>query len=252
MDSSADKIHQALEAVNVARRHHQSVPELGYASVEIKRFQARRFRATYADLLASSRYKAAARFFLEELYSDRDYSARDEQFARIASTLARLFPQSVVDTAGALAQVHALTERLDDLMALQWLAGGPVSATSESCALYIRCWRSVADHADRQKQLQTVLELGEQLDRLTRKPGLRTLLKMMRGPAAAAGLSSLQAFLEAGFDAFAGMHGATEFLGTVRDRESAWLDSLFNDETVTCETKLTGLMDSVPAVEAQH
>lgn len=252
MDSSSDKIHQALEAVNFARKRHQTIPELGIASAEVKRFQARRFRATYADLLASPRYKAAARFFLEELYSDKDYAARDEQFARIASTIARLFPQSVVDTASALAQVHALTEHLDDLMALQWLAGRSVVTTSESCALYIQCWRSVADRADRQKQLEIVLDLGDRLDRLTRKPGLRTLLKMMRGPAAAAGLSSLQAFLEAGFDAFAGMRGANEFLRIVRERESAWLESLFNDETVTCETRLTRLMDGVPAIEAPH
>ena len=70
----------------------------------------------------------------------------------------------------------------------------------------------VADNDSRQRQLAVVLELGHALNRLTRMPGLRTMLKMMRRPAGVAGLESLQKFLEAGFDAFADMRGADEFL----------------------------------------
>ena len=69
------------------------------ANAAIKRFQAQRFQATYPDLLQSPRHPAAARFFLHELYSDKEYAERDQQFARIAYTLARLFPQSAVNTA---------------------------------------------------------------------------------------------------------------------------------------------------------
>ena len=48
---------------------------------------------------------------------------------------------------------------------------------------------------------------------------LRGTLRMMRGPAAAAGLAELQHFLEQGFDTFKSMKGAQHFLGTVRQRE---------------------------------
>ena len=243
MDAKAHQIQEALQSVDRLRQQHANNPLLRQASFDIKRFQAHRFQASYADLLQSPRYKSATTFFLHELYGDKDYAERDQQFARIASTIARLFPQAVVNTAAALAQVHALTEQLDDLMAHQWLKE---TAQGGDCARYVRCWRSVADSAARHRQLDVVQLLGQELDRLTRKPGLRTLLKLMRGPASAAGLSSLQHFLEAGFDAFADMRGADEFLEVIRLRESEWICSLFDDSSVACETKLTHLMQTCP------
>ena len=242
MDASAQQIRDALQAVAQLRQRHAADPPLARASLEVKRFQARRFQATYADLLKSPRYKTAAAFFLEELYGDKNYAERDQQFARIASTIARLFPQAVVNTAAALAQVHALTEGLDDLMAQQWQAAAPDSVGFETVPRYINCWHKVADADARHRQLEVVLNLGRELDRLTHKPGLRTLLRMMRGPANAAGLSSLQRFLETGFDAFADMRGAQGFLELIEQREREWIRSLFEDDTVACETKLGHLM----------
>ena len=242
MNATADQIHQALETVARLRHQRMGQPALAAANAAIKRFQASRFQATYTDLLNSPRYQTAARFFLHELYSDKDYAERDQQFARIASTIAKLFPQSVVDTAAALAEVHALTERLDDAMAHAYLGLQPGSHTQTDTARYIACWRQVAAPAARQQQLEVVLALGKSLDSLTRKPGLRTLLKMMRGPAAAAGLGSLQKFLEAGFDAFQTMRGADEFLKLITLRETDWIQRLFEEDAVACETKLNELL----------
>ena len=243
MDSAAPRIRQAMQAVSVLRQRHAANPSLHAALLEVKRFQARRFKATYADLLRSPRYRQAAMFFLDELYGDSNYEQRDQQFARIASTIARLFPVAVADTAATLAEVHALTEKLDDQMALCWLGTEGTGLPQR----YIRCWRTVADQPARQAQLRAVLHLGDELDRLTRTPGLRRLLKMMRTPAALAGLSSLQHFLEAGFDAFANINGAAEFLGIVRQRESAWMSLLFDADAVTCETEMQQLLASLDA-----
>ena len=242
MNATADQIHRALETVALLRQQRAGQPELVAANAAVKRFQAKRFQATYPDLLESPRYSAAACFFLQELYSDKDYTERDQQFARIASTVARLFPQAVVDTAAALTEVHALTEQLDDAMARAFVTLQSNNPGQTAAARYVSCWRSVAGHAARQHQLEVVLALGHSLDNLTRKPGLRTLLKMMRGPAAAAGLGSLQKFLEVGFDAFQTMRGADEFLRLIALREADWIQRLFNEDAVTCETNLTELL----------
>ena len=242
MNASADHIHTSLEAVARFRQLRAGNAPLSAANAAIKRFQAQRFQATYPDLLQSSRYQTAARFFLHELYSDKDYAERDQQFARIANTIAKLFPQSVVNTAAALADVHALTERLDDAMAHAYLALQTDNPGQTEAGRYIACWRQVADPAARHQQLEVVLALGRSLDSLTRKPGLRTLLKLMRGPAAAAGLGSLQKFLESGFDAFQTMRGADEFLKLITLRESDWIERLFDEEVVACETKLSELL----------
>lgn len=229
-----------MQAVSALRLQRAGDAQLAQACLEVKRFQAQRFTATYADLLHNERYRRAAAFFLQELYGEQDYGQRDQQFARIASTIARLFPLAVVETAAALAEVHALTEQLDAQLARQWLA----APASNQQARYVHCWRAVADRPARLRQLQVVLQLGQELDRLTRMRGLRSLLRMMRAPAAAAGLSALQGFLETGFDAFADMKGASEFLALIESRESVWIAALFDADAVACETSLRLLLTS--------
>ena len=241
MHASAADIQTSLEAVSRLRELRAGNAALMAANTAIKRFQAQRFQATYPELLQSPRYQTATGFFLHELYSDKDYAERDQQFARIASTIAKLFPQSVVNTAAALARVHALTERLDDAMARVYMVVRQANESQSEAACYITCWRQVADAAARYQQLEEILALGQSLDSLTRKPGLRMLLKMMRGPAAAAGLGSLQKFLESGFDAFQTLRGADEFLKLIALREAEWIGRLFVEDAVTCETKLLEL-----------
>jgi hypothetical protein len=114
---AAQTIRGAVTRVADLRTEAQANPSLRMAIAAIKSFQSRRFAGTYADLLESPEYGRAARFFLEDLYGDKDYSLRDAQFARIAGGLQRVFPQQVVETAVALANLHVLTEELDRKMA---------------------------------------------------------------------------------------------------------------------------------------
>jgi hypothetical protein len=76
------------------------------------------------------------------------------------------------------------------------------------------------------------------------------MLKMMRKPAQMAGLGSLQNFLESGFKHFADLahHKGTVscFLDTVKTRESAWLDCLFDASPVRGEAELTHVLGLAP------
>lgn len=239
--NTAQTIRESVAEVERLREESRLVPAIGAAVVRLKRFQARRFAGTYADLLASQSYAAAARFFLEELYSERDYGDRDAQFARIAGAVEKLFPRDVADTAATLARLHALTESLDHGMArIEPLDG------HDDVDGYVRAWRAIGRREDRQRQLETVVAVGAEMTRLTRLPGIRMMLKMMRGPASAAGMSSLQRFLEAGFDTFAGVAkqrgGAERFLEIIREREQHLVDLLFDADLVACETELRGIL----------
>ena len=235
-------IRDAVLQVTQLRQTAADQPGLAQAIGAVKRFQARRFAATYDDLLQSKQYQPAALFFLEELYSEKDYAERDIQFARIAAALERIFPQQVVQTAVALAKLHRLTEELDLAMAQTWVQ----NAQHSDVVRYVKAWRAVGRRSDRNTQLSTVLEVGHELDRLTRTRGLRMMLKMMRGPAHLAGMGSLQQFLESGFDTFAAMgrkgDGASHFLATVMAREEALLNLLFNADTVACETEIRRIL----------
>ncbi len=246
---AAATIRDAVARVAALRQDTVRCPALHAATLSVKAFQARRFAGTYADLLASKEYAGAARFFLDDLYSDKDYSLRDAQFARIAGALQRLFPSQVVATAVMLAQLHVLTEELDRQMASAWM-GGPTEVADDPVTRYMACWSVVGREFDRNRQLKMVLEVGAELDRLTRTPGLRMMLRMMRRPATAAGLGSLQTFLESGFDIFAQMAGkearAQRFLDTIRERESAWIRQLTVAEPASVETELRACLARYP------
>lgn len=230
-------VKESMARVADLRGMYREDVALGTAAIAVKAFQSARFAGTYGDLLSAPEFSNAARFFLVELYSDKDYSERDRQFARIAGTIQKFFPQSVVDTAVLLARLHRLSEDLDMEMARIWLTseGDPVCR-------YVTAWKTVGRESDRRWQLEAVLTLGRDLDRLTRKPGLRLMLRMMRRPAHAAGLGSLQSFLEAGFDTFASMSGVNarvaRFLSTIEQRESEWMDRLFDRESTACAEAL--------------
>jgi hypothetical protein len=235
-------IRSAVDRVGQLRQRATQRPGLAEAVSEIKHIQARRFQGTYADLLQTPQYQPAALFFLNELYSDKDYTQRDAQFSRIAGALERIFPEQVIHTAVSLAQLHALTEELDFSMAEQWLS----HRAGTDAARYVAAWRIVARRSDRQLQLTSTLEVGAELDRLTRKHGLRTMLRMMRRPANMAGLAALQQFLESGFDTFATMgkqEGAvSNFLALVNTRESLLIEALFDASTNYCEAEIDQLL----------
>lgn len=246
---AARKIRTAVAKVSLLRQAVLAKPALQIALSEVKRVQVRRFAGTYADVLADGPYATAARFFLEELYSERDYAERDAQFARIAGAIERLFPAQVADTAVALAQLHALSEELDQTMAVRWLEQEADSRSDGQ--RYVAAWRSVGRRGDREKQLSVVIGIGRQMAHLTRTPGLRMMLKMMRRPALAAGLGSLQRFLENGFDIFAAMArqgGTEEFLGIIETRETALIKMWFDSDMLACETALARTLGLTPSL----
>lgn len=245
---AARAIRDAVAAVSRLRQSASDDAPLRASLLEIKRLQSRRFSGTYADLLAGGPFAPAARFFLEELYGDKDYTRRDEQFARIAGAIEKLFPAHVAGTAAALAQLHAMTEDLDLQMARLWRSQAPGDLPLSR--RYAIAWRELGRRDERERQLDSVLALGHELARLTRLPGLRTMLRMMRGPANAAGLADLQRFLEEGFDTFAGMarrpRAVEEFLRTVQERERQLFSLLYGQDLVAGETELERILGQAP------
>lgn len=221
MNEQGHQILRCLQAVADERARRASVDGLGTAVLAVKQFQHLRFQASYADLLAQPRYARAARFFLDDLYGPMDFTQRDAQFARVVPALVRMLPADLVSTVAALGALHALSEALDTAMAA---VVGPLPI---SAAAYGAAWRTVGQPAERERQIGLMLSVGAALDRYTRNRLLRHSLRVMRGPAQAAGLGALQSFLETGFDTFGEMRGAEVFLATIASRERALAAHLF-------------------------
>jgi hypothetical protein len=220
----AERIIEHLGTVARLRALREADADLGRRVHALKAYQAARFERTYADLLASPRYRGAARFFLDELYGPQEFAERDAQFGRIVPGLVRLFPEELVGTLEMLGQLHALSEALDDAAARH------LPTLPPDAAGYVQAWQATGRAPAREQQIKLTLAIGTALDRYTRNRLLRSTLKVMRKPAQAAGLGDLQKFLETGFDAFGAMKGAAEFLAWVGERERALAAALFTPD----------------------
>lgn len=226
MSSTKPSIVEFLAQVDQERQRRGSDPELQAAVLALKTYQQRRFSKTYADLLGAPRYRAAASFFLNELYGPTDFTRRDAQFLRVAPAITRLFPAELVHAVDVLAQLHAVSERLDTAMA------DALRRRTVDARAYLHAWQATGQPDNRELQIALTQEIGATLDQYTRKPLIRQTLWMMRGPARAAGLGELQRFLEVGFDAFKAMKGASEFLAIVGERERALAQALFTTSDI--------------------
>lgn len=136
-----------------------------------------------------------------------------------------MLPEVFRATVSALIELHALTEEMDQAMA-RCLDG-----LEPDAAAYGRAWRRVGRPEARERQVALMLIVGRSLDRHTGNPLLGATLRVMRGPAHAAGLGALQEFLESGFQAFKAMKGAEEFLVAVAHNERAQIAALFGAST---------------------
>jgi hypothetical protein len=195
--------------------------DLAAARRALRVWQNKRFATTYSDLAAQPRYAAAVDFFLTELYGDADMTARDEDLISVLPVMVKLLPAAALETIRDALAFEVLCERLDTDVARN------LASTRLDVESYGKAFRECGQPALRRRQIEYVTQIGQALDRLTRWPMITATLRLMRKPAASAGLSALQEFLERGFTAFKQMHGATDFLATIVRRETAIVDRLF-------------------------
>lgn len=219
------RIEAQLDAAASVRNEAAAEPDAQAKREALRAWQAARLARTHADLLESPRYAGTASFFLSDIYGPKDLSRHEKAVRRILPIMTTVLPVAGLETVADAFELNALSESLDAAM-LEEL-GDKVFTLTE--ADYARAYRAVGRRADRERQIELIMHLGRSLDRLTKKPFLGATLSMMRGPAAAAGLSDLQDFLERGYTAFRKMNGASEFLETIATRERALLDAWLDD-----------------------
>ena len=195
--------------------------------MRLRAWQAARFERTYADLLASDRYRRAAQFFLSDLYGPKDFGERDEELERFLPALSKILPASAIHTLAVGVELDLLSESLDSAMVQALLAAGQSAEADISEAAYAKAYRACANRRGREAQIALLMQIGDAIDALTRKPLLRAAIALIKGPAHAAGMGELHDFLDRGFYAFRHMQGAAEFLATIRERESLILERLF-------------------------
>lgn len=223
---TTDMMQRHLAAARRARAAADAHPVAAARRDALRRWQADRLAATYADLLATPRFAAAARFFLSDLYSTTDTGQRDSELERALPKMVRMLPASALEPLALALEADALAEYLDAELATRLFAVDDLPITE---ARYVAAYRACANRPDRERQIALIDAIGRDLDRVARRPLIATAVRMMRGPAGAAGFGALQGFLERGLAAFQAMKGAADFLETVKARESRLMNEMFGN-----------------------
>jgi hypothetical protein len=189
--------------------------------VRLQKWQSKRLLRSHADLHANPRYRLAVEFFFNELYGAGDARRRDADLIKVQTAMERLLPREGLEALCLAIQLETLTQELDADVA-RALAKGAITVER-----YAEAYRAAGRQADRERQIALTSEVGAYLDGVVRKPIVRGLVRLARRPAHAAGFGQLQEFLERGLDAFETMHGASEFLSTIREREMRSMARMF-------------------------
>jgi hypothetical protein len=229
---AVDRLAEQIERSRLARLRQIGDGGLRPECAILAAWQADRLRHTYADLLATSRYRTAVEFFLSDLYGARDFSERDEGVERVYPLMARVLPAPAIETIALGIELHALSQELDlDMVAILW---GELGASDRLDAeVYAEAWRRCHNEAERRRQVALVGEVGLALDEVVFRPMVYNAVRMARGPARMAGLSALQDFIERGFKAFRRMKGSSVFLEAISTRETRILNAILAGEPAT-------------------
>jgi hypothetical protein len=222
-------LRKHLSDARAERERARANPLASADRMAVRVYQQLRMANTHADLVKSERYGPAAKFFLTELYTTADLSQRDADIERVIRVLVKFLPDKALATLSAALEIDALSETLDGALArAARVLQGDQRPLRLDRKLYALAYHQVGEFEAREQQLDLVQQIGLSLDKLARMPLLLTLLKLMRGPAHAAGVGQLHNFLESGYAAFAHMKGGKEFVATIVSRERAEHQRLVN------------------------
>ena len=231
-EHAARRLAEQLERSRLARLRQYDDDGLRPECRILASWQARRLRHTYRDLLETSRYRKAVEFFLNDLYGDKDFSARDEGVERVYPVMSRIMPSAALMTISIGIELHAISQELDlDMVAVLW---GEMEVDDRlDAASYAEAYRRCGNIEARRRQISIVREVGESLDSIVFKPFINNAVKLGRAPARMTGLMELHNFIERGFTAFRAMRGSEEFIDAIVTRETAIMESILAGDPVT-------------------
>ncbi len=193
----------------------------------LQELQQGRMARDYKDFLEQSDFAPAIEFFLTELYGGMGFVERNNDLKKVYSIMTRMLPDSMLQTLAEAMQFQALSIKLDMEVCQQLVSNG-IDLEKLNLAQYAEANIQLDAETERRLQVKNVVHLGKALQKQVRRPFALRLLKMMRLPAKAAGFGTLHDFLERGLTAFLRMPDIAEFLLALQQRETKFMDGMFN------------------------
>jgi hypothetical protein len=189
-------------------------------------WQSQRLARTYADLLEQPRYNPACRFFLDDIYAERDFSQRDHDLETMYDFMRRFVPDAVSRPAALTIKLHRMTDALDQKL-LDVLVNQVGITDSITVEQYAEAYRRCDNYRERVEQIDAIIEICEHIDGIVRNPITGPALSLAKRPLRGAGYGEVVSFLERGYDSFKRMHGSHHFRKILQERELGALDRIY-------------------------
>lgn len=193
----------------------------------LQHWQCDRLARSFEDLNSQGAYRPAIEFFLTDIYGGLDFRERDQDMGRVMPVMVRFLPDRALDTLAEAFELQAVSLEFDERMADYMRQEGLLQLDMD---IYGVVYRAGSDRAGRERQIRLIRKLGHDLDQLVNKPVVNYLVRLLRGPAHAAGFGKLQEFLETGLVAFRALADARAFVDTIFEREWQAMRRLFDGE----------------------
>ncbi len=232
--SVAKRFRTLLEETSRLTRQRVEGGGLSKGQEALASWQCSRLAQTYKDLAEQKRYAKAVEFFLTDLYGPLDFSQRDDDIRRVYPLMVNVLSAEAIDSLAQGLELNSLSMSLDARMLDMLVQECGFDADNEPGALdyqmYAEAYRACDNYDERVRQIDLIVEVGENLEIVTRKRMILAAVKVARKPAQIAGFGELQSFIERGLAAFKTMGSANEFLATVHSREMRLLEAIYADK----------------------
>ena len=191
---------------------------------KLQQWQRARIARSFEDLAQRPGYRPAVQFFLNELYGGLDFRQRDQDMGRVMPVMIRFLPDRTLGTMSEAFELQAISLEFDMAMA------GVMSQLRRDkldMQTYCEVYRAANDQSGRQRQILLIREIGYDLEKLVRWPLVNYLVRLLRGPAHAAGFGKLQEFLESGLASFRALEDPAYFIEAIYEREWGAMKKMF-------------------------
>jgi len=189
----------------------------------IQTWQRERLANTYTDLTSQKRYAAAGDFFLGELYGGLHFRQRDQEMERVLPVMVRMLRDDMILALAEAFELQAMSLDFDMQMTALFQKSGWAEL---NMSRYAKIYRVCGHAHEREQQIVLIRDLGVVLNKLVHHRLVMMLIRMLRGPAIAAGFGLLQSFLENGLNAFKIMGDGTQFIDAIWQRENDFMHSI--------------------------
>lgn len=223
----------ANQLYEVLARNHEIAERTTAADFPLEEFnmlqqwQQSRLLNSFSDLVGRKDFRPAIDFFISEIYGGLDFRERDQDMGKVMPVMVRFLPDRALVTLSEAFELQAISLEYDERMAHYMRAE---KVTELDMIRYLPVYLAGGGRAGRERQIRLIHKLGYDLDALVRKPLVNYLLRLLRGPAHAAGFGSLQEFLESGLESFRTLENARAFVDTIYEREWQAMERLFDGE----------------------